>query len=414
MDAGFPIADVRQQFPALKRTHNGKQVVYFDGPGGSQFVVGAIKAVNDYMTGGAANLHGNFPTSHETEALIAKAREDINTLFNAGDSEVAFGPNATTMMFHASRALARQWKEGDEILLTELEHHSNIDSWRTAAEDKGLKVKYIPFDTKSLTLNLETLPSLITPKTRLCALGMASNCIGTISDVKGIAAQAKKVGALIAVDAVHAIPHMYVDMQDIGIDMLFSSAYKFFAAHVGMAIIRKDLFESLNVYKVAPAPDYIPDRLEIGTQNHEGIPAVSAAVQFIAGLGSGTTLKEQIISGYKSIEEYENSIAEFIRTEMKKIAGITLYQAADDVPKTPTIAFRAAGITPQEFCIRMCEDHSVFIAEGHFYAKTLTDRLGLSESGCFIRAGIAPYNTMEEAQRFLDGVRAIMSLQVSR
>jgi cysteine desulfurase family protein (TIGR01976 family) len=361
------------------------------------------------MTQGTANLHGNFPTSRETTALITKAREDIKTLFNAGDSEVAFGPNATTMMFHTSRALACQWKEGDEILLTELEHHSNIDSWRTAAEDKKLKVKYIPLDTKTLTLNLETLPGLLTPKTKLCAVGMASNCIGTISDVKTIAAHAKKVGALIAVDAVHAIPHLYVDMQDLGIDMLFSSAYKFFASHVGMAIIRKDLFESLNVYKVAPAPDYIPDRLEIGTQNHEGIPAVSAAVRFIAGLGSGATLKEQIISGYKAMEEHENAIAELIRREMRKINGITLYQAGDDVPKTPTIAFRAEGITPKDFCVRMCEEHSVFIAEGHFYAKTLADKLGLSESGSFIRAGLAPYNTMEEAARFLDGVRAIMS-----
>jgi len=405
----YPIDRVREQFPALKRVHNGKQVAYFDGPGGTQFLDKTIEAVCGYMTRGGANLHGNFPTSHETEALMAKAREDIKTLFGATDHSVAFGPNATTMMFHTSRALSKQWNEGDEIILTELEHHSNIDSWRTAAEDRKVTVKYIPFDTKTLTLDYDALPGLITPKTKLIAVGSASNCIGTITDIKLISGYAKKAGALLAVDAVHAIPHMYVDVDGMGIDMLFSSAYKFFAAHVGMAVIRTSLFESLDVYKVAPAPNDIPDRLEIGTQNHEGIPSISEAIKFIASLGTGDNLKDQVISGYKAVEEYENYLAEHIRAELRKIPGITLYQADDSVPKTPTIAFRAKGVTPQEFCIRMCEEHGVFIAEGHFYAYTLAHKLGISESGCFIRAGLAPYNTLEEADRFLDGVRSIIA-----
>jgi len=409
MSSNYPIDSIRARFPALKRTHNGKQVVYFDGPGGTQFLDSTIEAVSGYMTRGGANLHGNFPTSHETEALMAQAREDIKVLFNAPNHAVAFGPNATSMMFHTSRALARQWNEGDEIILTELEHHSNIDSWRTAAEDKKVTVKYVPFNTKTLTLDLDVLESLVSPKTKLIAVGSASNCIGTITDVKAMSAFAKKVGALLAVDAVHGIPHMFVDCEDLGIDMLFSSAYKFFAAHVGMAVIRQDLFESLQVYKVAPAPNDVPDRLEIGTQNHEGIPSVSEAIKFIASLGKGSSLKEQIISGYEVVEEYENSLANFIRDEMAKIDGITLYQADSSVPKTPTVAFRAAGITPQQFCIRMCEEHSVFIAEGHFYALTLAERLGIADSGCFIRAGLAPYNNKEEVDRFLDGVRAIMA-----
>ena len=407
MKQNYPINSVREQFPALKRVHNGKQVVYFDGPGGTQFLDKAIEAMCGYMTRGGANLHGNFPTSHETEALMAKARDDIKTLFNATDHAVAFGPNATTMMFHTSRALARVWNTGDEIILTELEHHSNIDSWRTAAKDRGVAVKYIPFDTKTLNLDLDVLPGLISPKTKLIAVGAASNCIGTITDIRPISEHAKKCGALLAVDAVHAIPHMYVDAESLGIDMLFSSAYKFFAAHVGMAVIRTGLFERLEVYKVAPAPDDIPDRLEIGTQNHEGIPSISEAVKFIASFGTGASLKEQIISGYEAVEAYENSIADHIRAEMKKMDNITIYQAGNNVPKTPTIAFRAKGITPRDFCIRMCEEHGVFIAEGHFYAFTLAERLGISDSGCFIRAGIAPYNTMEEADRFLDGVHAI-------
>lgn len=408
-NSGFPIDAVRAQFPALKRTYNGKTVVYFDGPGGSQTVQSAIDAVAGYMTRGGANLHGNFPSSKETEKLISQAKEDIAVLFNAKACEVAFGPNATSLMFQASRALARTWKEGDEIVLTELEHHSNIDTWRLAAEEKGVTVKYVPLNTKTLTLELDKLPGLLTPRTKLLAVGSASNCIGTITDVKAMAREAKKVGALVAVDAVHAIPHLYVDMQEQGIDLLFSSVYKFFGAHVGMAVIKEDIFKNLPVYKIAPAPDYYPDCLETGTQNHEGIPSVSAAINFIASLGSGGSLYERIQTGYKAIEEHENSLAEVIRSEMAKMGKVTLFQAGADVPKTPTVAFRVAGITPVDFCVRMCEEHGVFIAEGDFYAKTLAERLGIRESGSFIRAGLAPYNTMEEVNRFLEGVKAIIA-----
>ena len=407
MEPAFPIEEVRKQFPALARTHKGKPVAYFDGPGGSQFLESAITKISDYMRQGAANLHGNFPTSHETEALIQQAKEDIAALFNADPGEIAFGPNATTMMFHVSRALAQQWQPGDEIFLTELEHHSNIDSWRRAAEDRGVTIKYVPLNTETLELELDQLDDLITEKTRLVAVGHASNCVGTITDIKAVSTKAKKVGALVAVDAVHSIPHMYVDMQELGIDMLFSSAYKFFAAHVGMAVIRKELFESLNIYKVVPAPNNVPDRLEMGTQNHEGIPAVSAAIAFIASLGSGDSLKEQLKSGYHAIEVYENQLAEAIRAGLAEIDGLTLYQSSQ--AKTPTIAFRAEGISPKDFCIRMCEEYSVFIAEGDFYARTLVERLEIDQNGGFIRAGIAPYNTMEEAERFLTGVREIMA-----
>ena len=407
MEKEFPIEEVRKMFPALKRVHNGQQVVYFDGPGGSQFLESSITAISQYMRIGVANLHGNFPTSQETEALIQKAKEDIAVLFNAQANEIAFGPNATTMMFHTSRALANQWEAGDEIILTELEHHSNNDSWRRAAEDRGVIVKYIPLNTESLELELDKLDDLISPKTKLIAVGHASNCVGTITDIKAVSAKAKEVGALVAVDSVHSIPHMYVDMQELGIDMLFSSAYKFFASHVGMAVIRKELFESLDIYKVVPAPGGVPDRLEIGTQNHEGIPAVSEAIHFIARLGEGETLKEQLISGYHAIEVYENMLAEKIRDGLAEIPGIKLYQS--NKKKTPTIAFRAEGISPIDFCTRMCKEHSVFIAEGHFYALTLVERLGIDQTGGFIRAGIAPYNTIEEVERFLNAVKQIMA-----
>jgi len=404
----FPIEKVRSQFPALKREYKGKPVAYFDGPGGSQTVQSAIDAMYNYLSNGSSNVGASFPTCLETEALIAGAREAVAVLFCAKPHEVAFGPNATTLMCHVSRAIARLWEKGDEIVLTQLEHHSNIDTWRRAAEDKGVTVKYIPLDVKTLTLDLSNINEIITEKTKFVAVGLASNCVGTITDIRPIVKRAKEVNAVVSADAVHAIPHIHVDMQETGIDMLFSSAYKFFGPHIGMAVIKEDVFEKLDIYKVAPAPSYIPDKLETGTQNHEAISAVKCSVDFIASLGEGGTLIDKIKSGYTAIEEYENSLAEYIRGELTAMPEVTLYQAGNNVPKTPTIAFQVKGISPRDFCIKMCEDHSVFIANGHFYAKTLADLLGISENGAFIRAGMAPYNTIEEAKRFVDGTKEII------
>ncbi len=404
----YPIDAVRKRFPALQRTYKGKPVVYLDGPGGSQTVAEAINAGRDYMMKGGANLHGAFPTSIETMEKIAEAKEHVAALFNGKADEVAFGPNATTMMFHAARAIAKTWKEGDEILLTELEHHANIDPWRIEAEEKKMTVKYIPLDTKTLTLDLSSLDHLLTKKTKFVAIGLASNCIGTINDVKTVSEAAKKVGAVMAVDAVHGIPHFYVDREELGIDMLFSSVYKMFGPHVGLAMIKKELFDQLEPYKIMPAPDYTPDKLEIGTQNHEGIMGVTEAIRFIGDLGQGNTLKDKIISGYDAIEHYEESLAKFVRKELGNIEGLTLYQAEDSVKKTPTVAFRVEGIAPNEFTARMCEEASVFIADGHFYAYQLAEKLGIVKSGSFIRAGISVYNTMDEMKRFVAGVQYII------
>lgn len=397
-------------FPSLKRTHNGRTVAYFDGPGGAQTVQTAIDSIVRYMTGGSANLHGHSVTSKETEALLTRSRDAVCTLFNARSlHEVAFGPNASTLMFNVARAIAKTWNPGDEIVVTEMDHFSNVDAWRTAAKDRDVTVKFIPLDTSTITLDLSNLDSIITPKTKLVAVGLASNCVGTIADIKTISAAAKKVGAIVTSDAVHAIPHFHVDMQELGIDMLFASVYKFFGPHVGMAIIRKEIFERLDVYKVEPAPDFIPDKLEMGTQNHEGIPAIVDVIEFLASLGEGDTLDKRLRSGYQAIEAHENALAEKIRKELGGIEAVTLYQAGDDVPKTPTVAFTVKGITPADFCIRMCEDYSIFTADGHFYALRLAEKLGILDSGAFIRVGMAPYNTMEEVERFIEGTKAIIA-----
>ena len=399
--AAYPIDLVRQQFPALERTHNGRPVAYFDGPGGSQVVAGCIEAMAGYMRRGGANLHGGFASSLETEAHIAAAKLAMADLLNARAQEIAFGANATTLLFHASRAIGRNWKPGDEIVVTELDHRGNVDPWITLAKDKGVTVRWIRVDTGTFTLDLSGLDSIINDKTVLVAVGLASNAVGTINDLTRITARARQVGALVAVDAVQAVPHFSVDFQAIGADILSCSAYKFFGPHIGILAIRAELFERLDVYKLVPAPSEAPDKLETGTLNHEGIAGIKPAVEFIAGLGTGGTRRERIVSGYAAMEAHEHRLAEKIRSALAGMPGIRLYQAAPAVRKTPTVALTVAGLSPAEVCRQVVETSSVFVADGNFYAWTLAERLGILPTGAWVRAGLSPYNTEEEVDRFI-------------
>lgn len=407
--AKYPIDETRARFPALKREYKGRTVAYFDGPGGAQALREVIDAMVAYMEAGSANIHCHFPSSEETMEKLDNGRKAIAALFNASPDEVSYGANATTIMFQTARALMREWKAGDEIVLTEMEHHSNIDAWRTAAEDKGVTVKYVPVNPETLTLDLGALPGLLGGKTRLVAVGGASNVIGTVNDVKEIARQAHAAGALVAVDAVHAIPHFFVDRDDLGIDLLFASSYKFFGPHMGMSVIRKEILERLRVYKVAPASAAAPEKSETGTQNLEAIAALPATVDFIAGFGSGATLTDRVRAGYARIEEYENMLGDMLREGLRKIPGVTLYQAGASVRKTPTIAFRVDGMKQSEFCTRMSEGHSIFVSDGDFYAQTLVRKIVPGDEKSVVRAGIAPYNTVTEVQAMLDATRKIMN-----
>ncbi len=405
----FPIQAVRQQFPALNRTYKGKPVIYFDGPGGSQVVRSSIDSIAQYMMNGGANLHGQFITSKETEAVIAEAKKAIADLFGASVDEVAFGANMTTLTFALSRALSRTWKKGDEIVVTEIDHRANVDPWLAIAEDLGLVVRWLRVDPEGLTLDLSDLNSIITEKTRLVAVGLASNGVGTINQVEQISRRARAMGALVYVDAVHATPHFSIQRDELGADLLLCSAYKFFGPHVGIAVIRSDIFEGIKPYKLQPAPEYIPDKLETGTQNHEGIAGIMPAIDFIAGFGQGATRAERLISGFSRIEEYENRLAEKIRTEMGTMTKIKLYQAKSAVRKTPTIAFEVEGISPVEVCRYMAEEHGIFVADGHFYATTLGDLTGVNPRGGWVRVGLAPYNSDEEVDLFLEALREITS-----
>jgi len=398
---------VRERFPALNREQDGRKVIYFDGPGGSQVERGAIEAITRYMSEGGANLHGAFATSRETEEILHRARVSMAAFLGAEADEVAFGANMTTLTLAISRALGRTWGEGDEIVVTEMDHRANVDPWLLAAQDAGAKVRWLPVDADTLTLDLNDMNSVINGRTRLVAVNLASNAVGTVTDVAKIAERAREIGAVVAVDAVHAAPHMPIDRDAIGADIVTCSAYKFFGPHVGITAIQRQVFEALDVYSLEPAPNNIPDILETGTQNHEALAGVSATVEFIASLGGGETLRESIANGMETVEAHEAELAGRVRAELAAMPGITVYAAPDGVRKTPTIAFRVAGRTPLEVCEYM-SGRGIFVAGGDFYASTLSGKLGIKDKGGFVRAGLAPYNTEGEIEAFLRAMRELV------
>ena len=404
MQRTFDVQAVRGQFPALGRTYNGRGVVYFDGPGGSQAARQAIDAMSGYLERGGANLHGVFPTSTETEEILADTRRAAADFLGAAPDEVAFGANMTTLTFAISRALADEWDEDSEIVVTELDHRANVDPWIIAAREKGAKVRWIRVDPETLTLDYDDLERNINEKTKLVAVGLASNAVGTVNDVATVAEKAHTVGAVVAVDAVHASPHIPVDRDELGADVITCSAYKFFGPHVGVTAVRRELFERLNVYRLDPAPAHIPDKLETGTQNHEGIAGVKGALDFIASLGEGASQRERLTSAMTKIEEYEADLASRFRAGIRDLSGVKLYTAPDGVRKTPTIAFRVEGRSTDEVCARMLEA-GFFVAAGDFYASTLAEKLSLGDSGGFVRVGLAPYNTEGEVEGFVEAVR---------
>ncbi|CAM3698938.1 cysteine desulfurase-like protein [Alicyclobacillus pomorum] len=404
----FEVERVRDQFPALRRTYKGQQVVYFDGPGGSQVVQSAMDAMVQYMSRGGANLHGVFPSSVETEQMTADTKSTVAAFLNAAADEVAFGPNMTTLNLAISRALSRTWEAGDEVVVSELDHRANVDPWLLAARDRGAGVKWLTVNTETLTLDLDHLEDVITERTKLVAVGLASNSVGTITDVRRIAARAHEVGALVAVDAVHAAPHLVIDRDALGADILLCSAYKFFGPHVGIAVIRRELFEELDVYKLRPAPTDIPEKLETGTQNHEGIAGVGAAIRFIGSLGAGATLRDRLVNAMTTIAQHEDALARKLRQALRDMPGVTVYAAPHPHRKTPTIAFRVDGLTPRQVCEALVEQYGIFVADGDFYATTLADKLGINTSGGWIRAGLAPYNTDDEVDTLIEAMEHVV------
>jgi cysteine desulfurase family protein (TIGR01976 family) len=352
-----------------------------------------------------------YPSSQETDALLIDARQVYAAFFNApGPEWVSFGQNMTTITFHLARALARQWRKGDEIVVTELDHHANVDPWRHAAADAGLTVRTVPLAADGVSVDMRALAAMLKPRTRLLAIGAASNAIGTISDVAAAARLARAAGALVFVDAVHYAPHELVDVRTLGCDMLACSSYKFYGPHQGILCARPDLIASLDLPRLRPAPASPPDSLETGTQSHEGIVGAAAAVRFLASIAGAlpsppADLRAALVASYAQLRSDGAALTRQLWDGLGTISGVTRYGCRPGDPRTPTVSFALDGHTSHEVAAQVA-DSGLFVSSGDFYAQTLVERLGHGEDG-LVRIGCACYTTAEEIDRLLVAVAAI-------
>jgi len=399
------VATIRSHFPALTRVHRGRPVAYFDGPGGTQVPRQVADAMSDYLVHHNANTHWRYPTSEETDAIIATARAAVADFLNASPVEIVFGANMTTLTFHLGRALGRRWQAGDELVVTELDHHANVDPWRQVARERGLIVRAVGFDTATGQLDWDDFARKVTPQTRLVAIGAASNALGTINDVARAIALARRVGARVFVDAVHYAPHQLVDVKALECDFLACSAYKFYGPHHGVLWGKLDLLSELDLPKLEPAPADPPDSLETGTQNHEGIAGTAAAVDFLASIGQATTRRAALVEAFTTLHRSGQSLVERLWDGLTAIDGVTVYGPLPDRPRTPTVAFTVRGFVADEVAVALSE-RALFASSGDFYATTVVARLGLSDAG-LVRAGCACYTNAEEVDRLIEAVREL-------
>jgi cysteine desulfurase family protein (TIGR01976 family) len=399
------VEEIRQSFPALRRDHNGYPVAYFDGPGGTQVPRPVVEAMTDYLFNHNANTHWAYPTSNETDAIIEDSRRALADFLNASPEEIAFGQNMSTLTFHLSRALGRDFAPGDEIIVTELDHHANVDTWRALETERGIKIRVVPMDIESGMLEFGELEKSLNPKTKLLAIGAASNAIGTISDVKRACTLARENRTLSFVDAVHYAAHNLIDVQDFGCDFLSCSAYKFYGPHIGILYGRQELLEKIDFPKLRPAPNNSPDRVETGTQSHESIAGAAAAVDFLASLSTGGSRRERLSNTYREIHARKMKLTRLLWEGLSGINGLRIYGQPPEGYRTPTISFTIDGFQSEEISRRLV-DYGVFTSNGDFYAMTVVEKLGLAAEG-LVRIGCACYTTEEEIDRLVTGVRQI-------
>ena len=412
---------VRSQFPALAQQVNGRPAVFLDAPGGTQVPQQVIEAMTDYLTRSNSNSHGAFDTSRRSDEILQQAHAAVADLLGCNAEEVVFGANMTTLTFAMSRAIGREIKPGDEIIVTNLDHDANVAPWR-ALEEQGAVIRVADIRTEDCTLDTEGLLALLNERTKLVAVGIASNSVGSINDVAAITKAAHQVGALCYVDAVHYAPHGPIDVREIGCDFLVCSAYKFFGPHVGVLYGKAEHLERLRPYKVRPASDEIPDRWETGTLNHEGLAGAAAAVDYLAGLGSrfGAGADECKVSGERSerrrlllagmgaIQRYERELAGQLIEGLLSIDGLRFYgirEASRFDQRVPTVSIRLDGRHPRAIAEHL-GDQGIFVWDGNYYALGLSERLDVEASGGMVRIGLAHYNTTDEVGRVVETLSA--------
>jgi cysteine desulfurase family protein (TIGR01976 family) len=380
-------------------------VAYFDGPGGTQVPREVVEAVSDYLYHHNANTHWAYPTSAETDEIIERSRQTLADFLGASHEEIVFGANATTLAYHVSRTLGRTFSAGDEVVVTELDHHANVAPWQALARERGVRLRVVRMDTETGALDWEDFEAKVSGRTRLVAVGAASNALGTINDTARALRLARDAGAYLFVDAVHYAPHRLTDARALACDFLVCSAYKFYGPHVGALFCRRELLESLPFPKLIPAPDYAPEVAETGTQNHEGIAGAAAAVDFLASLASGASRRERLRAAFRELDARGARLTKMMWDGLSGIEGVRLYGPPPDAARTPTVAFTVRGVKSTDVARRLAA-RGVFVSHGDFYAATVVERLGLGEEG-LVRAGCACYTSKEEVERLVAGVREI-------
>jgi cysteine desulfurase family protein (TIGR01976 family) len=401
------LPEIRAQFPALARRYEEHPVAYFDGPGGTQVPAVVVERMTDYLLHHNANTHWHFPTSLETDAALAEARRALADFLNARSDEIAFGNNMTSLTFHVARGLGRPWGPGDEIVLTELDHHANVAPWQALARERGVTIKIVGMLADSGQLDWAAMQAAVGPRTRLVAISAASNALGTVNDVAAAGRLVHAVGGLLFVDAVHYAPHALVDVDALGSDLLACSAYKFYGPHVGVLFGRHDLLSRVDVPKLDPAPSTTPERIETGTQNHEGIVGAAAAIDFLASLhrGPSTTRRAALASVFSALHARGQELVTTLYHGLAAIPGVRVYGPAPDQPRTPTVAFVVRDRSSDEVA-RELVSRGLFLSNGDFYATSAIARLGHAADGV-VRAGCACYTSADEVSRLIEAVTEI-------
>ena len=399
---------IRAQFPALARREGAHPVAFFDGPGGTQVPHVVAEAMTDYLLHHNANTHWAYPTSVETDVMLASARETLADFLGAMPGEISFGANMTTILFHVARAIGRTLEPGDEIIVTELDHHANVAPWQALAKERGAVLKWLPLDLVTYRHEAGALETLLSPRTKVVAIGAASNILGTVSDVTAMVALAKAAGAITVIDAVHLAPHALVDVKAIGADFVLCSAYKFYGPHIGICYGRHAATAALDVPRLEPAPDYVPECLETGTQNHEGIVGAAAAVDFLAGLAvdSSASRRERLATVMHGLHERGDALLRALWEGLHAIDGVTVFGPPPGTARTPTLSFRVQGHESEQVA-RFLAPRGVYVSHGDFYATTVARRLGVEHEG-LVRVGCSCYTTADEITRVLEGVRELV------
>jgi len=421
----FDLVYVRKQFPALRRTVNGRPAAYLDSPGGTQTPQCVLDAITRYLVDTNANVHGQFVTSEESDRLLEQAHAAVADLLGCSAPEVAFGANMTTLTLLLAQTIMRDLRPGDEIVITELDHEANRGPWLHLAE-RGVVVREAPVDPATCTLDYDALEALIGERTKVVAVGYASNAVGTVNDVARVVRAAKQVDALTVVDAVHWALHGPIDVRALDCDFLLCSMYKVFGPHVGLMYGRRRVLERLRPLKLITQEDELPFRFETGTLNHEGMAGTIAAIEFIADLGrrhdgaggeagrgaggeagrATDARRRHIVTGMRAADAHEQPLAARLIEGLSEIRGVTVYGPPAGSPRTSTVSFTLDCFTAPEVA-RALGERGLFVWDGHFFALRLVDKLGLLERGGLVRVGLAPYNSAEEVERVIAAVGEI-------